>query len=61
MRVSGWKLELAMYCCQINHQDQTIENNFAQKLIIEEHAFVGFLLWHKDLNNTVVVLHFFKE
>jgi len=58
MRVSGWKLELAMYCCQINHQDQTIENNFTQKLFIEEHAF---LLWHKDLNNTVVVLYFFKE
>jgi len=57
MRVSGWKLELAKYCCQINHQDQTLED-FAQKVIIEEPmniVFVGFLLWHKAYSNAVVV------
>jgi len=61
MRVSGWKLELAKYCSQINHQDQTLED-FAQKVIIEEPmniVFVRFLSWHKAFNNAVVVPQLF--
>jgi len=61
MRVLGWKLELAKNCCQINHQDQALED-FTQKVIIEEPmniVFVGVLLWHKAFNNAVVVPQLF--